>query len=150
MRDRRPIRTARRKARRLARLGTRTPCCVYCGETAIECLELHHVVGRKLDSKFKEIHCRNCHRKIEFRRDIAGLSSNGIHKSHVPTEPNGLYMRLLGLAESHESAAQALRRWAKEIKSKESHSSLHARTLLAGHAQICQESQDERISRHLP
>jgi hypothetical protein len=29
-------------------------------------------------------------------------------------------MRLLGLAESHESTAQALRRWAQEIESKES------------------------------
>ena len=113
----------RRKTRRLARLGTRTPCCTYCGETAIECLELHHVVGRALDSEFQEIRCRNCHRKIEFQRDVAGLSSNGIHTAQVPTNTDKTCMRLLGLAESHESTAQALRRWVKQIQSEVS---LHA------------------------
>jgi hypothetical protein len=124
MRDQRPIRTARRKAQQFSRLGTRTPCCAYCGETATECLELHHVVGRKLDREFKEVRCRNCHRQIEFRRDSAGLSKNRIHCSAVPNEinqmTNNMRMRLLGLAESHESTAQALRRWVQDIESKES------------------------------
>jgi hypothetical protein len=125
MNDHGPIRTARRKVQQFSRLETRTPCCAYCGETAPECLELHHVVGRRLDSAFKEVRCRNCHRKIEFRRDCVGLSKNGIHSSSSPCkEMNGrsdiMRMRLIGLAESHESTAQALRRWAQEVESEES------------------------------
>ena len=121
MTDRNPIRTARRREQQFARLGARTPICVYCGETAPECLELHHVVGEKLDPDFKEIRCRNCHRKIEFLRDSAGLSSNGVRRPSLPEmiDSTKMYKRLLGLAESHESTATALRRWAEEIKPKE-------------------------------
>src|SRR5580704_13793384 len=65
-----PAEIAAKREQQLARLGSRTPICIYCDETAIECMELHHVVGRKLDSTLTEIRCRNCHRKIEFRRDV--------------------------------------------------------------------------------
>ena len=105
-----------RRERRLAELGTRTPICAYCGETAIECLELHHVVGKKLDSTLTEIRCRNCHRKIEFQRDVAGLTGNGSRNADVLTKNQMMRDRLLGLAESHESEAQALRHWAKDIE----------------------------------
>jgi hypothetical protein len=77
-------------------------------------------VGRKLDSQFKEVRCRNCHRKIEFQRDLAGLTSNGIHAARGPKGPRRMCMRLLGLAESHEATAQALRRRVKEIEPEES------------------------------
>jgi hypothetical protein len=103
--------------RRLSELGTTTPICIYCDETTIECLELHHVVGEKLDSSLTEIRCRNCHRKIEYRRDELGLTENGIRTAPVLTKTEILRRRLLGLAEAHESQAQALRRWAKEIES---------------------------------
>jgi hypothetical protein len=111
-----PAQIALRRERRLAELGTRTPICVYCGETAIECLELHHVVGKKLDSTLMEIRCRNCHRKIEYQRDVVGLTGNGIRSAPVLTKNEISRLRLLGLAESHESLAQALRRWAKDIE----------------------------------
>jgi len=110
-----PARIALRRERRLAELGSRTPICAYCGETAIECLELHHVVGEKLDPTLKEIRCRNCHRKIEFQRDIAGLTGNGIHSVPVLSKDEMMRSRLLGLAESRDSEAQALRRWANEL-----------------------------------
>jgi hypothetical protein len=71
MREEQPIRAARRKVRQVDRLGGLTPICVYCGETAIECLELHHITGSKLDADFVEVRCRNCHRKIELQRDVA-------------------------------------------------------------------------------
>src|SRR2546427_9567150 len=61
-----PAQIALRRERRLVELGTRTPICAYCGETAIECLELH-VVDETLNPKPKEIRCRNCHRKIEWQ-----------------------------------------------------------------------------------
>jgi DNA-directed RNA polymerase subunit RPC12/RpoP len=110
-----PVQIAVRREQQLARLGARTPICIYCDETAIECLELHHVVGKKLDSTLTEIRCRNCHRKIEFRRDVLGLTGNGIRTTPVLTKNEILRLRLLGLAESHESQAQALRHWAQEI-----------------------------------
>ena len=111
-----PVEIAVRREQQLARLGSRTPICVYCDETAIECMELHHVVGKKLDSTLTEIRCRNCHRKIEFHRDELGLTTNGIRVAPVLTKNDIMRLRLLGLAESHESTAQALRRWAQEIE----------------------------------
>jgi hypothetical protein len=110
------VQIAVRREQQLARLGTRALICVYCDETAIECLELHHVVGKKLDLTLTEIRCRNCHRKIEFRRDVLGLTGNGIHPGPVLTKNEISRLRLLGLAESHESQAQALRRWAEDIE----------------------------------
>src|SRR3981081_4357691 len=60
-----PAQIAFRRERRLAQLGTRTPICVYCGEVAVECLELH-VVNETLSPRLTEIRCRNCHCKIEW------------------------------------------------------------------------------------
>jgi hypothetical protein len=111
-----PAEIAAKREQQLARLGSRPPICIYCDETAIECMELHHVVGRKLDSTLTEIRCRNCHRKIEFRRDVLGLTGNGIRTAPLFTKNEILRLRLLGLAESHESQAQALRQWAKDIE----------------------------------
>jgi len=113
--QREPIRNARRRRRQGERLRGRTPCCPYCGETAPECLELHHVVGRKLDRELIEVRCRNCHRKIEFQRDLAGLTSNGLWHVKEKSDSEILKLRLLGLAEARESEAVALRRWAKSI-----------------------------------
>lgn len=115
MREKQPIRAARRKVRQADRLGGLTPICVYCGETAIECLELHHVTGRKLDGDFVEVRCRNCHRKIELQRDVANLTDNGERKSQRPQSNEIMKLRLLGLAEGHVSTAAALRRWAEQI-----------------------------------
>jgi len=111
-----PAQIALRLERRRAEFGTRTPICAYCGETAIECLELHHVVGEKLDPTLKEIRCRNCHRKIEFQRDVAGLTGNGIHAAPALSTSEKMRNRMLGLAESRASEAQALRRWATEFE----------------------------------
>jgi hypothetical protein len=109
-----PEQIAVMRKRQQSRLGTANPICIYCDETAIECLELHHEVGEKLDPQLTEIRCRNCHRKIEWRRDELGLTGNGIRAASVLTKDDVMRLRLLGLAESYESHAQALRRWAKE------------------------------------
>jgi len=113
---RNPAQLALRREKRLARLGTRTPICVYCGETTVECLEVHHVVGKIRDSELTEIRCRNCHRKIEFCRDVLGLTGNGIKAEPILSPNEIMRARLLGLAESRESEAQALRRWAQELE----------------------------------
>ena len=115
MREEQPIRAARRKVGQVDRLSGLTPICVYCGETAIECLELHHVTGRTLDADFVEVRCRNCHRKIELQRDVANLTGNGERKSQKPQNNEIMRLRLLGLAEGHVSTAAALRRWAEQI-----------------------------------
>jgi hypothetical protein len=81
----------------------------------IECLELHHVTGRKLDPDFAEVRCRNCHRKIELQRDVANLTSNGERKGKTLQSDEIMRLRLLGLAEGHVSTAAALRRWAEQI-----------------------------------
>jgi hypothetical protein len=111
-----PVALAVRREQQLARLSPRTPICIYCDETAIECMELHHLVGKKLDSTLTEIRCRNCHRKIEYQRDVLGVTRNGIRTAPVFTKNEISRLRLIGLAESHESIAQALRRWAQEIE----------------------------------
>jgi hypothetical protein len=119
VREEQLIRAARRKVRQVDRLSGLTPICVYCGETAIECLELHHVTGRKLDADFVEVRCRNCHRKIELQRDVANLTDNGERKSQIPQNNEIMRLRLLGLAEGHVSTAAALRRWAEQISTGE-------------------------------
>jgi hypothetical protein len=119
MRKEKPIRAARRKARQVDRLRGLPPICVYCGETAIECLELHHVTGRRLDPDFVEVRCRNCHRKIELQRDVANLTGNGEKSPKTFQKDEIIRLRLLGLAEGHVSTADALRRWADEIQNKE-------------------------------
>jgi hypothetical protein len=115
LREKQLIRAARRKVRQVDRLGGLTPICAYCGETAIECLELHHVTGRKLDADFVEVRCRNCHRKIELQRDVANLTGNGEKKAKTLQSDEIIRLRLLGLAEGHVSTAAALRRWAEQI-----------------------------------
>ena len=119
MREEQPIRAARRKARQVDRLGGLTPICSYCGETSIECLELHHPTGVRLDPDFVEVRCRNCHRKIELQRDVANLTNNGEKSPKTFQKDEIIKLRLLGLAEGHVFTAAALRRWADEIKNKE-------------------------------
>ena len=119
MRKEQPIRAARRRARQADRLCGLTAICAYCGETAIECLELHHVSSRTIDSDFVEVRCRNCHRKIELQRDCANLTGNGERGRKTLQKDEIIRLRLLSLAEGHVSTAAALRRWADETTNKE-------------------------------
>ena len=68
-----PLKTARRKAQREAFLKVEKPCCVICGETAIECLEVHEIAGFRRDAETQAIICRNCHRKQTVRLMDAGI-----------------------------------------------------------------------------
>ena len=69
MKDRRPIRTARRRTRRLNRSGGVHPACLYCGcsEVALlrpvtkRFLESHHLLGESHDPNLTVSLCRNCH-----------------------------------------------------------------------------------------
>lgn len=102
-----PILRARRYEIRREQLGSANPRCFYCGESDLACLELEHPITRKLDSKFTRIDCRNCHRKREMERDLAGLTKNGLH---IPTESEREELRsyLSLLAQDQESIANLL------------------------------------------
>lgn len=79
MKNSSPIKRAWRLERRRKELRSDNPRCLHCGETDIECLELDHPVTVELDPKFTQIECRNDHRKLELKRDLAGLTKNGRH-----------------------------------------------------------------------
>ncbi len=53
-----------RKQRRLEKLGTNHPRCGTCGENRWQCIEQHHVPGRKIDPDTTVLECRNCHRVL--------------------------------------------------------------------------------------
>jgi hypothetical protein len=109
-----PIARAWRLEKRRKQLGSDSPCCFYCGESDVVCLELEHPVGRNHDAKFRRIACRNCHRKLEMGRDLAGLTENGRHKV-TETGREGLRSYFLLLALDHEATAASLRRKAEEL-----------------------------------
>jgi hypothetical protein len=69
MRDRQPIRTARRKVRQRERerLGLATTPCVLC-------INQHHVVGQNHDSQLTVPLCEMHHREIHEQMLRAGIS----------------------------------------------------------------------------
>lgn len=61
-----------RLERRLAKLGSRNPACILCGEANPFCLELHHIAGRHHHDDLSTV-CSNCHRKVtELQRNRPG------------------------------------------------------------------------------
>jgi hypothetical protein len=81
--------------------------CFYCPETDIFCFELDHPVTEELDEHFKRAVCRNCHRKLEARRDIKGLTKNGQHNVNE-SERAALQRYLLLLAEDQDTIVEHL------------------------------------------
>jgi hypothetical protein len=106
-----PMGRASRRERKFAKLGTRTPCCYKCGETSPECLILHHITSRQRDAELTVIICANCHKK-----EHAQLSDENIPMCREWSQPDLMKMRLLALAESQESTADALRKWAESLE----------------------------------
>jgi len=81
--------------------------CFYCPESELFCLENDHPVTEKLDPLFKRAVCRNCHRKVEARRDLKGLTKNGLHDApETPRQAHQRYLRLM--AEDEDSQAELL------------------------------------------
>ena len=102
-----PLRAERRRQRRLAILGTENPCCAICGETSLECLEIHEIAGFKRDADTRVIVCRNCHRKLTSRLMGAGIP---MLRENCPLQRTGNWMR--ALAVTLHAEADALERWA--------------------------------------
>ena len=101
-----PIARARRTEMRRKQVGYATRC-FYCPETDIFCFELDHPVTEELDEHFKRAVCRNCHRKLEARRDIKGLTKNGQHNVNE-SERAALQRYLLLLAEDQDTIVEHL------------------------------------------
>lgn len=116
-----PITRARREEARRKALGGGDPRCLYCGEQDVACLELDHPAGRKRDPLFTQTVCRNCHRKLERNRDVAGLTKNGKHNvAETPHEEEKSYLLMLAAddeaqAAYHQARAQSLRRQAEKV-----------------------------------
>ena len=102
-----PIARAWRLEKRRRELGSDNPRCFYCLQSDIECLELDHPVTEELDPKFKRVVCRNHHRKLELKRDLAGLTHNG-RGSVLETTRDQVRRYLLLLAEDKDSIAERL------------------------------------------
>ena len=78
--------------------------CFHCPETDISCFEEDHPVTEELDPDFKRVVCRNCHRKVEFSRDIKKLTKNG--QRNVKESGGEAFRRyLLLLAEDQDTIA---------------------------------------------
>jgi hypothetical protein len=103
-----PIRTAWRIESCRKRVGYATRC-FYCPETDIFCFEMEHPVTEGLDEGFKRAVCRNCHCKLEFQRDVKGLTKNGQHKVNE-SEPDKLKRYIQLMAEDLDSVAELLQR----------------------------------------
>jgi hypothetical protein len=101
-----PIKRAWRIESCRKRVGYATRC-FYCPEIDIFCFELEHPVTVGLDEYFKRAVCRNCHRKLEFQRDIKGLTKNGQHNVNE-TEHERLKRYLLLMAEDLASVGEEL------------------------------------------
>jgi hypothetical protein len=115
MRDAKPIRTARRKTRRLTRLGSDHPTCFRCriAEVAVllpvskKFLEDHHVVGSSHDPILTVPLCRNCHYLATENLLLADVTM-----LPEPDPVKRVAIMLRGLAVHHEMLAEACRRWA--------------------------------------
>lgn len=103
MKNPNPITRARRIELRRKQLGYPTRC-FYCPETDIFCFEEDHPVTHELDPDFKRAVCRNCHRKLEFRRDAKELTKNGQHNVNESEREKARRYDLL-LAEDLDSIA---------------------------------------------
>lgn len=101
-----PIKRAWRIESRRKEVGYATRC-FYCPETDIFCFEMEHPVTEELDRYFKRAVCRNCHRKLEFQRDIKGLTKNGQHNVNE-TEHEKLKRYVLLMAEDLASVGEEL------------------------------------------
>jgi hypothetical protein len=132
MRDRQPIRTARRKALRKDRFGS-NDFCLLCGYACLESLtrvarqwleakgvpkdfldrllEDHHGLGQAHDPKVIVTLCLNCHREI----------TEGLAREGVSMRPETNLRKLIALvfrasAVLFEALAKSYRKWANLLE----------------------------------
>lgn len=147
MRNSNPIARARRIEMRRKQLGYPSRC-FYCAETDLFCFEEDHPVTRELDVFFKRVECRNCHRKLEARRDIKGLTKNG-KRPATETASEVLKRYLCLLAEDQESIAEHVLTTPPELIAKallETASSLRRKAQALSLVRPCASSRQTEMS----
>ena len=105
MKNSHPTKRARRLEMRRKALGADR--CFYCPESDLACFERDHPVSKELDPYFVRASCRNCHRKLEWERDLKKLTNNGQHK-RPQSNIERLRRYLSLLAEDQESIADSM------------------------------------------
>jgi hypothetical protein len=138
MKDRQPIRTARRKALRKDRFGS-NDFCLFCGYARLESLtratrrwlegrgvpsdlldrllEKHHGLGEACDSNVIVTLCLNCHREI----------TEGLAREGVSMRPETNLRKLIALvfrasAVLFEALAKSYRKWASLLEDEDERS----------------------------
>ena len=118
MKDQRPIRTARRRTRRLNKFGSDHPACLYCGcsEVALlipvtkRFLEAHHLLGESHDPNLTVLLCRNCHYLATenlLQADVNMLAEpNQVKRTAIMLKALSVHHRML--AETHWQMATCL------------------------------------------
>jgi len=109
MRDRLPIRTARRKVRQKEREqnGVAVPPCVLC-------IELHHTAGRNHDPQLTDPLCEMHHRELHEQLRRAGVSFT------FEPDPKKRVAKALRSAALYDRArADAMNRWAASLDQSE-------------------------------
>jgi hypothetical protein len=128
MRDQEPIRTARRTAKRVARLGN-DASCLFCGYAHLESLskvsrrwlesngvsqdrterllEHHHCTGEAHDRDLLITLCLNCHREV-----TEGLAREGVSMRPEKNVRKLTVFRLRASAVQFEFLARFFREWA--------------------------------------
>jgi hypothetical protein len=132
MRDRYPIRTARRKTLRVDRLGDNA-FCLFCGYARLESLtqvtrqwleacgisksridrllEVHHIVGEARDPDLTVTLCLNCHREI-----TEGLAREGVGMHPEKNLFKLIAAMLRASAVLFDFLAAAYRKWASRLE----------------------------------
>ena len=132
MRDRQPIRTARRKIVRKDRLGS-DDFCLFCGYAGLEALtqvarkwleargipadlldrllEEHHMLGQAHDPDATVTLCLNCHREI-----TEGLAREGVSMRPEKNLHNLIALVLRSSAVLFDFLASSYRKWASLLE----------------------------------
>jgi hypothetical protein len=106
VRDQRPIRTARRKARQKDREqnGLAVPACILC-------IEEHHTAGRQHDPELTDSLCEMHHRELHEQLRRTGVSLS------FERDPKKRVAKALRSAAVYDRArADAMDRWAASLE----------------------------------
>lgn len=118
MDDADPIQNAVRTKRREKRVGE-DAACLLCGHEELSALtdadrsllEDHHVAREANDGELTVPLCRNCHASVH-----EGIREIGQNRGEPETLLHRIYNILRILAEFFEEAAEACRRWARQLR----------------------------------
>lgn len=109
MRDRQPIRTARRKTRQQerAKQGLAVPPCILC-------IEEHHTAGRHHDPRLTARLCKKHHREMHEQMLRTGISLSFEHNRQ-----KRVAKALRAAAVYDRAKANAMERWAETLDESE-------------------------------